>query len=379
MIFQPPPLGEQELAVLGDIAQLRDALKTSLFEPQRWKGSLRRLSFARNVQGSNSIEGYVADLNDAAAVIDDEAPTSVDDETRRALEGYRNAMTYVLQLCDESDDFGYTPQLLKALHFMMTSYDLKNRPGKWRAGDIYVRSDAREVIVYEGPSVDLVPALVDELVDTLNTPSGQAVVDAAMAHLNLVMIHPFRDGNGRMARCLQSLVLGRDGVLSPVFMSVEEYLGRNTTAYYDTLAAVGGGKWAPDRSSAQWVRFMLTAHLRQARTQRQRVKDYSRLWVDLVGFLGGNDDSRFLPALLDAAIGLRITRRGYVALLAQDGVEVSEQSAGRDLKALTEIGWLLPSGEKRGRFYTAAPAIEGIWRRIRADRPERDDSDPFAA
>jgi Fic family protein len=49
-----------------------------------------------------------------------------------------------------------------------------------------------------------------------------------MAHLNLVMIHPFRDGNGRMARCLQSVVLAREGVLSPVFMSVEEYLGRNT-------------------------------------------------------------------------------------------------------------------------------------------------------
>jgi len=135
-------------------------------------------------------------------------------------------------------------------------------------------------------------------------------------------------------------------VLSLIFMSVEEYLGRNATAYYDMLAVVGGGKWAPEHSATEWIRFMLTAHLRQARTHRQWIKDYSRLWMDLVRFLGGNEEPRLLPALLDVAIGRRITRGGYIALLAQDGVEVSEQSAGRDLKTLTELKWLIPHGQK---------------------------------
>ena len=53
-----------------------------------------------------------------------------------------------------------------------------------------------------------------------------------MAHLNLVMIHPFEDGNGRMSRALQSLVLARDHIVAPEFASIEEYLGRNTPAYY---------------------------------------------------------------------------------------------------------------------------------------------------
>jgi Fic family protein len=93
-----------------------------------------------------------------------------------------------------------------------------------------------------------------------------------MAHLNLVMIHPFRDGNGHMARCLQSLVLVRGGVFSPVFMSVEDYLGRNTHAYYDILAAVGKGSWQPAGDTRPWLRFMLTAHLRQATTMLRRIK-----------------------------------------------------------------------------------------------------------
>ena len=52
-----------------------------------------------------------------------------------------------------------------------------------------------------------------------------------MAHLNLAMIHPFSDGNGRLARCLQTLLLAREQIVSPVFSSIEEYLGQNTQAY----------------------------------------------------------------------------------------------------------------------------------------------------
>ena len=79
------------------------------------------------------------------------------------------------------------------------------------------------------------------------------MIRAAMAHLNLVMIHPFRDGNGRMARCLQTLVLAREGILSPEFSSIEEYLGRNTQAYYDVLADAGAGHWQPERDARPWV------------------------------------------------------------------------------------------------------------------------------
>ena len=60
-----------------------------------------------------------------------------------------------------------------------------------------------------------------------------------MAHLNLVMIHPFRDGNGRMARALQTMVLAQDQVVEPTFSSIEEWLGNNTQEYYDVLAATG--------------------------------------------------------------------------------------------------------------------------------------------
>lgn len=110
MLFRAPSLDETERGVVRQIADLKEKLRWRLHEPRRWVGSLRRLSFARNIQGSNSIEGYEATLAAAAAVAVGAEPLDTSTETRLALEGYRDAMTYVLQLASEPD-FEYTEQL----------------------------------------------------------------------------------------------------------------------------------------------------------------------------------------------------------------------------------------------------------------------------
>lgn len=377
MLYASPKLDERERRVLTDIEDLRRRLRYALHEPRRWSGSLRRLSFARNIQGSNSIEGYDAPLDDVAAVALGEHPLDSSDETRLALEGYRNAMTYVIQRADDQD-FECSVSLLKSLHFMMTGYSLLNRPGRWRAGPIYVQKAQTQEIVHEGADIDEVPGLMAELATYVNScDDEELLVKAAMAHLNLVMIHPFRDGNGRMARGLQSLVLARNGILSPVFMSVEEYLGRNTQAYYDVLAEVGSGRWEPTNVTRPWVRFNLTAHLRQARTLRRRVDDAEKLWVS-VERLVGNREERQLAALNDAAMGLRLRRATYLKIAGESGSEISEQTAGRDLKALSDAGYLEPHGERRGRYYVATPRLRTVWLGVRGSRATRDDADPFA-
>jgi len=376
-LFVTPVLSDQELRVLAQVEDLKQNLRSRLHEPRRWFGSLRRVSMARAIQGSNSIEGFKATLDDAAAVEVGEQPLDADEETRLALEGYRNAMTYVLQVAAEMD-FSYSVQLLKSLHFMMTAYDLKNRPGRWRSGAIYVSKESSGEVVYEGPDVEEVPVLMDQLVRQLNAKDDTpTMVRAAMAHLNLVMVHPFRDGNGRMARCLQTLVLAREGVLAPVFSSVEEYLGADTQAYYDVLEVVGAGQWQPDRDALPWVRFILTAHLRQARTVLRRVKETERLWDELEKIAERHSlPERVISALHDAAIGFRVRRATYRAV---DKDEITEQTASRDLHHLVEVGLLVPQGEKRGRFYLAGAELKAIRKAIVDARDPRDNSDPFAA
>lgn len=376
MLFEAPELSAQELKVLATTEDLKQKLQRQLRQPRRWSGSLRRVSMARAIQGSSSIEGYDAPLDDAAAVDLGEEPLDADEETRLALKGYRDAMTYVLQLSTESE-FAYTEQLLKSLHFMMTNYDLKNRPGLWRAGPIFVRNDETGEIVYEGPDVDEVAALMGELVVDLNQASTlPAMVRAGMAHLNLVMIHPFRDGNGRMARCVQTLILAREGILAPAFCSIEEYLGRNTRAYYDVLAKVGSGRWKPDGDARPWVHLILTAHLRQARTLLRRVKEGERLWDELERLATSRRlPERTIAALFDAAIGFRVRNATYRAI-SDD--EITEATASRDLRQMVAVGLLEPKGEKRGRFYVAAKELAVVQQAIIESRDPQDDSDPFA-
>ena len=379
MIFEPPPVTDRERAVLARVAALQESLRQNVRDPRRWVGSLRRVSMARAIQGSNSIEGFDAKVDDVAAIDLGEDPLDASQGTHLALRGYRDAMTYVQQLSTDPD-FSHSESLLKSLHFMMTSYDMQARPGLWRSGTIYVNDDESGRIVYEGPDVALVAPLMSELVGNLNRrTTEEPIIRAAMAHLNLVMIHPFRDGNGRMGRCLQTLVLARQGIIAPVFSSIEEYLGKNTRAYYDVLASVGDGSWQPERDALLWVRFTLTAHLRQATTMLRRVHESEQLWEELVRLLSQRKvPDRALVAVFDAAIGMRVRNSTYRAIASLESEEITEATALRDLKQLVEVGLLNAHGERRGRYYTAGEPLRGIRKAIRDQQPASADVDPFA-
>src|SRR5687768_13092439 len=167
MIFDTPPVDDREAEVLAHIEELRAQLRRWVAERRRWTGVLRRMSFARQIQASNSIEGYNSTLDDAVAIVEGEDPLDATEETTLALEGYRQAMTYVLQLADDPH-FTYSTALLKSLHFMMMGFQLGKSPGRYRIGYVYVRNDATGEIVYEGPDADRVPTLMNELVANLN-------------------------------------------------------------------------------------------------------------------------------------------------------------------------------------------------------------------
>lgn len=365
MLFQAPDLTDDERRVLQEIDEFRRGLRSILHEPRRWKGVLRRNLKARAIQGSNSIEGYDVSLDDALALLDDDEPLDADRRTSLEIIGYRNALTYIQQLA-EDPHVRLDASLLRSLHFMMLGHDLRNSPGQYRRGPIFVRDDDRDLTVYEGPDADRVPELMDELTTALTEPDDVPVfVRAALAHLNLVMIHPFRDGNGRMARALQTLVLARDKVLAPEFSSIEEWLGRNTGSYYDVLATVGAGSWHPERDTRDWVRFTLTAHHVQAQTVLRRVDEASRLWGQLSTLAADRRlPDRALTALFDAATGLRVRRSGY-----ERDAQIESGTAARDLRMMVAADLLSAAGETRARRYTATPALRAVRERVAAGRP----------
>ena len=335
------------------------------------------MNFARAVRGSNWIEGYRASLDDVLDVIEDEEPTDTAEQTRSALTGYRDAMTYVLELAE--DQAAIDESLLKSLHYMMTKHELRIRPGRYRTGEVWVEDEAG-TRVYQAPDAQLVDGLMGSLVESLSSSDSTPVMfRAAMAHLNLVMIHPFRDGNGRMARALQTMVLAGEGIVSPMFSSVEEYLGRNTNDYYAILSEVGQGSWQPHNSARPWTRFMLRAHYRQAWTLQRRVYETEQLYDGLAQAIADRGaPSRSIGALADAARGRRLRRSIYARLVEiTDGDPISDLSASRDLRALTDAGLLEAVGAGRGRIYHGSRDVRALWADIRSSRPPGAAIDPY--
>lgn len=362
MIYEIPAIETPERAALERIEELRRQLRFHVAEPRRWLGSVRRVLSARAIRGSNSIEGFDVSVEDALAALEGDEPTEASERNWSAVLGYRRAMTYVIQLAHDQH-FEYSSALIRSLHFMMTEYTLEAGPGLWRPGPIWIRNEATGEIVYEGPESELVPDLIDDLVNQLEADEDMpSMVRGAMAHLNLAMIHPFRDGNGRMARCLQTLVLARDQILSPEWMSIEEYLGVNTQSYYDILAEVGQGAWSPHRDARPWVRFCLRAHYVQAVRVLRRIRESGDIWVALDELRKARGlPERVMGSLFDAATGLRIRNASHRRTVELAGLEkISNQVATNDLQAMVRAGLIVQRGSKRGTYYVAAEPLAAL-------------------
>ncbi|SDH62965.1 Fic family protein [Sinosporangium album] len=366
MLYGTPKLEPADEDVLIEIEEMRRDLRYLLAEPHRWDGQVRRQLQARAIQGSNAIEGYRAGVEDIESIMSGEDPLDTPGPATREIAGCQQAMTYIRVLA-QSPAFRFDAGVLHALNFMMIGHHIDKTPGTLRPGAVYVRDSTTGEVVYEGPDAAEVSQLLDELVSWLNDGdlAAPSHVRAAMAHLNLVKIHPWLDGNGRVSRALQSLVLGRDQITTPEFASIEEWLGqaRVTVEYHAALGEVGRRRWNPHADTLPWVRFCLRAHHMQAQRVRQRLAEAGEVWMLLEDATGAEGlNPRCVSALYQVFVSRRLRRGTY-----QSDESLSQGQAARDLRDLSARGWLKPYGETKGRFYAPGPRMD----MIRADFAQR--------
>lgn len=355
MLFPTPELSSLDRLVLDEVERMRSDLCDQLrrLPAERTEG-LRRFLTADAVAASNSIEGFRVPTVDVLDLMEGERDVEVSDDDREETLAYQRLMAYIQTLHD-TVDFSFSKGLLNALHWMLQGHrHTAARPaGQWRRGPVYV-TDPRDptIAAYTGPDANDVPHLMAELVDWLNLreESPHPLVKAAMAHLQLVSIHPWSDGNGRMSRSLQTLMIAREGVLAPEFSSIEAWLGRpgNTWEYYRELNA-RGSHYLPDQDVSDWIRFNLTAYHQQAQTINNRLERSGRVLNLLSDFtaIRGLDD-RMVSALHEVAMTGRVRRLRY-----EHAEGLSVQQAQRDLRDLKASGILASVG--RTRYYTAGP------------------------
>lgn len=356
MLFPTPKLSSADEAVLAEVDQMRESLRYELQSvPTVWVGGLRKFLTADAVSASNSIEGFKVSTVDVEDLLAGERDVEVSDENRAETSAYARMMTYIQTLHDV-DDFEYSAGFLNSLHWMLQGHRHSPRKpaGQWRRGPVYV-TDARDpsIAAYTAPDVERVPGLIRELVDWLNASSAtHPLVAAVMAHLHLVSIHPWADGNGRMSRSLQTLMIAREGVIAPEFSSIEAWFGRpgNTWEYYQVLGR-RGSVYRPDQDVSEWIRFSLTACHQQAQTVHARVERSRRVWNGASDYLrAAGSDERIVSALHDVAMSGRVRRTRY-----EQAEGLSTQQAQHDLREMVRREVLVPVGRTRARYYAAGP------------------------
>ena len=362
-LYRTPPKSKALESRLTRLDELRRYLAQNLGDAaEPWTGALRRLAAAEATVGSTSIEGYGTSLEDTVEILAGRHPSRTDEETQRIIAAYGQAMDRAAVLADDTR-FEWSPQTILELHFLVCHPQPAAQPGRLRDGPVIVaRGTTREP--YRPPAPGVVPGLIGELTAWLGAGdlSRHPVVRAAMAHLNLVSIHPFRDGNGRVARVMQSLVLAREGLLRPELVSIEPYLGRHTREYYGVLEQVQGSAFEPERDASPWVEFCIEAHVSEA-TERRRWLEVAFARHDFCEDLAREQSypDRMVIALDQALLGLPITNAEY-----RREARIASPTAVQDLQRLRREGWLEQQGGGRSIRYVAGRKLHEHWGRRRA-------------
>jgi hypothetical protein len=350
VLFSTPAPTRALASQLHELDALRQRLGDATGVAGPWLGQLRRQVRASTMESSVSIEGYHGPSGEGPGIVAGSAVPDPDDTDRTALASYARAMDHVGTMAIDPH-FRWSDRVILDLHFDACVFQRDRSPGLWRTGPIYVTGQGGGSPAYTGPDADDVPGLMGEVVDWLQTGDldSHVAVRAAMAHLHVVSVHPFADGNGRISRVVQSLVLAQAGLLLPEFSSIEEHLGRHTGDYYRVLQQVQGGSYEPERDATPWIRFCIAAHLEQARRRLNQIAAASTRWALLEALVESRGWPDRLVIALEQSLFDGAERKADAA-----EADVSLATATTDLRRLLDAGLIDQQGRTRSTRYVAS-------------------------
>jgi Fic family protein len=230
----------------------------------------------------------------------------------------------------------------------------KTRAGAWRddsTGPMQVVSGpvGKEHVHFQAPPAKRLAGEMQAFVDWFNANAGiDPVLKAGLAHLWFVTIHPFDDGNGRIARAISDMVLARSENSPQRFYSMSAQIRRERGAYYDILERTQKGTldltpWM------EWFLGCLGRAIDGSQTTLGAVLAKARFWESVAGVAINGRQRLVLNRLLDGFEG-KLTTSKYAKL-----ANCSQDTALRDILPLLERGILARNPEGgRSTSYTLA-------------------------
>lgn len=337
------------LSNMTEIAEIKAVIERSRVLPLN-EAKLRRQAILRMAHTSTSIEGNKLAQFEVGKVLEGKTIRAAPKDILE-VENYYKALKLLDELSKTKNDI-ISEEILKLHQIVIDGLVEKEKGGKFRPGDVYVIDDlggGQEMLRFKAPSAHSVLNLVEDLLDWLKKAKRMGIhpiIKGGVLHLQFVTIHPFTDGNGRVARLLTQLQLYRDNWDFRKILVLEDYYNRDRTAYYNAENKAQGSHYVRRMDFTNWLEYFTTGFLVEARKALEQIQS--------IGF--GKVSKKSEQIFLDPD-GIRImdflTTTGRVT--SDDVVDilsVAKRTAQLKLKNLSEKGLLKLAGKGPASFYT---------------------------
>lgn len=336
MKYKPPYTITPE--ILNRVAAISEAIgRLTVLADQAGALPLRRINRIRTIHGSLAIEGNTLSEAQITAILEGKrviAPPREVQEVKNALAAYDRFDTWKPEA--EKD-------LLEAHRILMSG--LTDEAGIYRHGGVGVM--AGQQVIHMAPPANRVPQLMGDLYGWLAATDAHPLIASSVFHYEFEFIHPFADGNGRMGRLWQSLILAR---WNPLFadIPVESLIFEHQAEYYQAIQ-----ESTQKTDSAPFIAFMLRMILDTVTTSAPQV---SPQVTPQVGELLAAIRGEMSREALQSALGLsdrKSFRARYLKPALADGMiemTIPDKPNSRLQKyRLTDKGrqWLAQHGDGR--------------------------------
>ena len=246
---------------IGIIEAAREVIDHAPLLPY-YEKEFQKDAMVRSVHHGTHIEGNELNLDQAEKVMEGQDVVARARDIQEVI-NYRKVMEYLGGLKEESFDSAQDKkgkkkideEFIKKLHGMTVEKILPpEKCGEFRTTQVVIKNSLTGEVTFKPPMAIAVPVQINEFVEFVNstTPNDiHPVLKSGVVHYELVRIHPFVDGNGRVSRALSTFILFQEGYDIRKFFSLEEYFDNDAAEYYRALQSVGKN----DGDLTEWLGY----------------------------------------------------------------------------------------------------------------------------
>lgn len=331
---------------IGIIEACREVIDHAPLLPY-YEREFQKEALVRAVHYGTHIEGNELNLSQAEKVMEGKEVLARDRDIQEVI-NYRKVMEYIGHL-SARENVKVDEELILELHKLTVDRILEpEKVGNFRKTQVVIKNSQTGEVSFRPPPSTAIPMQMEDLLQFINEKDIldiHPILRAGIVHYELVRIHPFVDGNGRVSRALSTLILFLEGYDIRKFFSLEEYFDSDAIDYYEALKSVEKSQW----DMTNWLEYFTKGLSIELFKIKEKVENIS-IDAHLKEKLGGK------PIMLterQIRIIEYIQKIGYLQNKAFGTIfpMVSEDTILNELKGLVSNGIIKKTGSTKGAKY----------------------------